>query len=80
MAKHKENQNDAGSGSTDKLLKAIIALLLRQDKGESPPLKKQIEILDGLGMRPVDIAETLGRSQTHVSKELVAIRKNKRGR
>lgn len=79
MAKTSSNQGDTGSSSTDRLLKVIIALLLRTQDGDAPPLKKQIEVLHGLGMRPVDIAETLGRSPTHVGKELVAIRKNKKG-
>jgi hypothetical protein len=43
---------------------------------EQRALKKQIEILSNLGMRPVEIAETLGRTQTHINKELAGIRKS----
>jgi hypothetical protein len=56
----------------------MIALLLRHNEEQTTPLKRQIEILDDLGMRPVEIAETLGRTPTHVNKELVSIRKNKK--
>jgi len=38
------------------------------------PLKRQIETLDSLGLRPVEIAETLGK--TAVNKELAGIRKH----
>lgn len=61
-------------------MKVIIALLVREPEKELAPLKKQIEILSNLGMRPVEIAETLGRTQTHINKELAGIRKSsKRG-
>jgi len=59
-------------------LRVIIALLLRQKEEQAVSLKRQIEILDDLGMRPVEIAETLGRTPTYVSKELVGIRKHKK--
>ena len=80
MGKISSNQGLTESTSTERLLKVIIALLIRQREQEVAPLKRQIEILDSLGMRPVEIAETLGKTPTHVNKELVAIRKHsKRG-
>ena len=72
------NQSVDSTASTDRLLKVIIALLLRQKEEESVSLKRQIEILNDLGMRPVDIAETLGRTTTYVNKELSGLRKNRK--
>lgn len=57
----------------------MISLLLRmvqQDKS-SISLRDQIQILDNLGLRPRDIAAILGKTPTHISKELVGIRKFK---
>jgi len=76
VAKSLSNQDLTESRSTDRLLKVIVALLVRQPDKELAPLKKQIEILSNLGMRPVEIAETLGRTQTHINKELAGIRKS----
>lgn len=62
--------------STNQLLRVIIAILLRG--GETPmPLKQQIEILNDAGMRPKDIATVLGKTATHINKELTGIRKQK---
>jgi hypothetical protein len=60
-------------------LDMIAALLLRSVPRniESLSLKDQIRILDGLGIRPVEIAKIVGKSSGHVNKELVAIRKEK---
>ena len=77
MPKTQSNADGTQSGSTDHLLRVIIALLVRQKAGETASLKRQIEILDDLGMRPVEIAETLGKKPKHVSKELAGIRKNR---
>jgi hypothetical protein len=66
------------SASTDKLLRVIIALLLRQKEDQTMPLKRQIEILNDLGVRPVEIADILGRSATYINKELSGLRKNKK--
>jgi hypothetical protein len=66
--------------STNKLLKVIIAVLIRGGEKQIP-LKQQIETLSNLGLRPVEIAEILGKTATHISKELSGIRKqNKRGK
>lgn len=64
--------------STNRLLKVMIALLVRGSDEKPRSLKDQITILSDLGMRPVEIAETLGRSATHVNKELSGVRKNRR--
>jgi hypothetical protein len=76
MPKKSSNQEVTESQSAVRMLKVIIALLVRQPDKELAPLKKQIEILSNLGMRPVEIAETLGRTQTHINKELAGIRKS----
>jgi hypothetical protein len=65
-------------GSTNKLLRVIIALLLRQGQDGPPSVKQQIETLSDLGLRPSEIAAILGRSSTHVNKELTGIRKVKK--
>lgn len=63
--------------STNKLLKVIIALLLREKKEQTLKLKQQIVILNDLGLRPTEIAEILGRSSTYINKELSGIRKSR---
>lgn len=65
--------------STARLLKVIIGLLIRRKVDDSPSLRQQIETLDNLGLRPVEIAEVIGRSATYVSKELSGIRKSRKG-
>ncbi len=42
------------------------------------PLKQQVEVLNKLGLKPKEIAEILGKTNTHVSKELTGIRKKAR--
>jgi DNA-directed RNA polymerase specialized sigma24 family protein len=68
---------DDSQTSTNKLLGVMIALLLRQGQDGPPSLKQQIETLSDLGLRPSEIASILGRSSTHVNKELTGIRKGK---
>lgn len=60
-------------------LEVIIALLVRSvpKDADATSLRNQVQILSELGMRPKDIARTLGRSQTYVGKELASIRKKK---
>jgi hypothetical protein len=62
--------------STNKLLMVIVALLLRQKDEQTLTLRQQIEILSDLGIKPVQIAEILGRTNTYINKELSGIRKN----
>lgn len=64
--------------STNKLLRVIIALLLRQKEDQGPTLRQQIELLSNLGIKPAEIAEILGRTSTYINKELSGIRKNRK--
>lgn len=65
--------------TTNRLLKVVVALMLRPADDRPTSLKEQIQVLYGLGMRPTEIAEILGRTSTHINKELSAsgIRKKK---
>ena len=71
-----KNLDLTSTESTNKLLRVIIALLLRRDGEQALTLKQQIEALNRLGVRPAEIAEILGRSSTHINKELSGIRKS----
>ena len=64
--------------STNRLLKVIIALLLRQKEEQTVTLRQKIEVLDNMRIKPADIAEILGRSNVYINKELSIIRKNQR--
>jgi len=64
--------------STNRLLRVIVALLLRQGNAETPTLRDQIKILSELGIKPTEIAEILGRTNTYINKELSGIRKNQK--
>jgi hypothetical protein len=64
--------------STNRLLKVVIALMLRPKDDKPMSLRQQIEVLHGLGIRPSEIAEILARTATHVNKELSGIRKRKK--
>jgi hypothetical protein len=64
--------------STNRLLQVIIALLLRGKTEESLTLRQRIAILDDLGLKPVEIAEILGRKNIYVRKELSGIRKDRK--
>jgi hypothetical protein len=64
--------------STNKLLRVIVALLLRRKDEQVLTLRQQIEILDDLGIKPAEIAEILGRTNTYINKELSGIRKNQK--
>lgn len=62
--------------STNKLLRVIVALLLRRKDEKTLTLRQQIEILSDLGIKPAEIAEILGRTNTYINKELSGIRKS----
>lgn len=64
--------------STNKLLRVIVALLLRRGDEQTLTLRQQIEILGDLGIKPAEIAEILGRNNTYINKELSGIRKNRK--
>ena len=63
----------------NKRLGVMIALLLRTSPREGPSmsLREQISLLSEIGVRPKDMAEFLGRTQTYVNKELAGLRKSK---
>ncbi len=63
--------------STNRLLRVIIALLLRRKDQEVLTLRQQIATLNDLGLRPTEMAQILGRSNTYINKELSGIRKRK---
>ncbi len=67
--------NNNETQSTNKLLRVIVALLLRKRDEQTLTLRQQIEVLNDLGIKPVEIAEILGRSNTYINKELSGIRK-----
>lgn len=64
--------------STNKLLRVIVALLLRRKDEKTLTLRQQIEILSDLGIKPAEIAEILGRTNTYINKELSSIRKSRK--
>lgn len=61
-------------------LDVVSAILLRlvPKNLEGLSLKDQISLLDGLGVRPVDIGKIIGRPQNYISKELVTIRRKQK--
>lgn len=63
----------------NKRLGVVIALLLKAipKSSDGMSLRDQVELLTDLGVRPKDIAEILGRTQTYVNKELASLRKGK---
>lgn len=63
--------------STNQLLRVIIALLLEQSESHST-LKEKVAFLDRAGMGPTEIGKVLGRTTTHISKELAGLRKRKK--
>jgi hypothetical protein len=69
---------DQETESTNQLLRVIIALLLEQSESHST-LKQKVAFLDRSGMGPTEIGKVLGRTTTHISKELAGLRKGKKG-
>lgn len=70
------------SPNLERLIKRVdvlISILFDTSNPERKgiPMSKRIEILSSCGLRPVEIADILGRSQTYVNKELTRIRKSK---
>jgi hypothetical protein len=64
--------------STNRLLRVIIALLVRRKDEQTLTLKQQIEMLNDLGIRPAEMAQILGKTSTHINKELSGIRKSRK--
>jgi hypothetical protein len=63
---------------TNKLLKVIVALLLRGKSDEALTLRQRIEVLSDVGLKPAEIANIIGRTNTYVNKELSGIRKTRK--
>ncbi len=61
-------------------LDVVIALLLRLIEGDDGMLstREQISTLSSLGLRPVEIAEILGKKTTYINKELSGLRKGRK--
>lgn len=66
--------------STNRLLRVIIALLLKRKDADTFNLRQQIEILNDIGLKPLEIAEILGRSNIYINKELSGLRKSRKER
>lgn len=60
---------------TNKLLRVIVGLLIRQKLDQTSTLREQISMLGEFGLSPTDIAATIGRSSNYVNKELFELRK-----
>jgi len=62
-----------------KRLDICVALLLQSLERDGARLsrREQIRTLDSLGLRPIEIANILGKTQTYVNKELAGIRKRR---
>ncbi len=73
------NQTNELLSELNKRAGVMISLLLRivEQEKSAISLKDQVRILDNLGLRPRDIADILGRTPTHISKELAGIRKER---
>jgi hypothetical protein len=65
-----------------KRLDAIINILLEtaEEKGKSLPVWKKIEMLHGVGLRPIEIAQILGITLSHVSADLYRKKKGNKAR
>ncbi len=74
------NQLNKGISELNKRMGVMISLLLRlvPKGGSELSLKEQVRMLDSFGIRPVDIADILGRTAGHINKELAGIRKDKK--
>lgn len=66
----------------NKKMEVMIAVLLKMVPKDNLgiSLKDQIKLLDSLHIRPSEIAEIIGRTQSYVSKELVYIRKDQKSK
>lgn len=70
-----DNLSTNDFGDLSKRLDALIYLMLNKVDGQPMLLKDQVRLLDNLSFRPVEIAAILGKTQTHISKELASVRK-----
>lgn len=61
-------------------LEVIINLMIQKEgpeHNESRSLRDQIGLLNSFGLKPKEIAEILGRTGSHINKELTVLRKSK---
>jgi hypothetical protein len=65
---------DFENETTNQLLRIIVALLLEQSELHST-LKDKVAFLDRSGMGATAIGKVLGRTTTHITKELAGLRK-----
>lgn len=63
------------SKKMDIIIGLLLALIPKDMKSIS--FRKQVQLLDSLKIRPVDISKITGRTQGYVNKELASIRKSK---
>lgn len=78
--RHKKNSPEIkGNFELNRRLGVVISLLLQMlpREGAGLTLRDQVRILYSLGMRPKEIAEILGRTSSHINKELSGLRKEK---
>ena len=75
-----ENPLDKPFLELNKRIGVIISILIRllPKEGRSICLKEQVSLLSSLEMRPKDIAGILGRTQSHINKELAGLKKGKK--
>lgn len=72
------NEGKSNIGEVTKRLDVVIALLAAiATKDENSTLREKILMLDGFGLRPAEIASILGKTPSHVSKELSLARSKK---
>jgi hypothetical protein len=68
------------NANLERLIKRVDVLIsilfdTSNPEGKGIPMSKRIKILDSCGLRPVEIADILGRTQSYVNTELTRIRK-----
>jgi len=70
---------DLDTWQTVKRLDAIIRILLETAvlKGKPLSISKRIEMLDAVGLRPVEISEILGKTLSYITVELTRIRRSR---
>ena len=64
------DMSDSTDSETNKLLRAIIALLVKDKAAEARTMREQIKLLADVGLKPKEIAAVVGRTRVYVTKEL----------
>ncbi len=73
-----KNKGNLTLESTNKLLMVLIALLLRRKEENIATLRQQVKTLSDLGLKPLVIAEILGRSSNYINKEIYSLKKEEK--